>query len=92
MNQSELLESLKGEEWLKEIRKAALTTAGELKFPTGQQEKWKYSPIHKLSLDAYKPVTLPPSQTSNPEYTNYIELLDGTSLAKPVLITTKSNS
>ncbi|GIS34137.1 MAG: hypothetical protein Ct9H90mP5_05860 [Acidimicrobiaceae bacterium] len=51
MNQSELLESLKGEEWLKEIRKSALTTAGELKFPTGQQEKWKYSPIHKLSLD-----------------------------------------
>lgn len=77
MNQSELLESLKGEEWLKEIRKSALTTAGELKFPTGQQEKWKYSPIHKLSLDAYKPVTLPPSQTSNPEHTNYIELLDG---------------
>ena len=77
MNQSELLESFKGEEWLKETRKSALTSAGELKFPTGQQEKWKYSPIHKLSLDEYKPITLPPSQTRNPEHTNCIELLDG---------------
>lgn len=77
MNQSELLESFKGEEWLKETRKSALTSAGELKFPTGQQEKWKYSPIHKLSLDEYKPVALPPSQTRNPKHTNYIELLDG---------------
>ena len=77
MNQSELLESFKGEEWLKETRKSALKSAGELKFPTGQQEKWKYSPIHKLSLDEYQPVTLPHSQTRNPEHTNYIELLDG---------------
>ena len=77
MNQSELLESFKGEEWLKETRKSALTSAGELKFPTGQQEKWKYSPIHKLSLDEYTPITLPPSQTRNPKHTNCIELLDG---------------
>ena len=77
MNQSELLESFKGEEWLKEIRKSALVTAGELKFPTGQLEKWKYSPIHKLSLDEFQQVTLPPSQSRNPEYTNYIEILDG---------------
>ena len=48
-----------------------------MKFPTGQQEKWKYSPIHKLSLDEYQPVTLPHAQTRNPEHTNYIELLDG---------------
>tara|TARA_X000000368_G_scaffold66146_3_gene47430 strand:- start:56469 stop:57674 length:1206 start_codon:yes stop_codon:yes gene_type:complete len=77
LNQSELLESFKGEEWLKEIRKSALVTAGELKFPTGQLEKWKYSPIHKLSLDEFQQVTLPPSQSRNPEYTNYIEILDG---------------
>ena len=77
MNQTELLESFKCEDWHREIRELALADAEKVKFPTGQAEKWKYSPIHKLSLDEFQMVATPSSESKNPSYSNFIELVDG---------------
>ena len=87
----ELIDSLEGENWLKEIRKEAISTAQEVKFPTGQQEKWRYSPIHKLKLEDYellnhKPESLPIRSSENTlPSSNFVEINDG-------YLTSKSNS
>ena len=87
MNAPELIENLSGQDWLKAIRKDAILTAQEIQFPTGQQEKWRYSPIHKLKLDGYELVTdvseinVNDDKNFNNPRENYIELVDGFLLA-----------
>ena len=79
----ELIDSLEGENWLKEIRKEALSTAQEVKFPTGQQEKWRYSPIHKLRLEDYELLDRKPERPEirNSEIalpsSNFVQINDG---------------
>ena len=79
----ELIDSLEGENWLKEIRKEALLTAQEVKFPTGQQEKWRYSPIHKLRLEDYELLDRKPERPEirNSEIalpsSNFVQINDG---------------
>ncbi|HJM29319.1 MAG: Fe-S cluster assembly protein SufD [Acidimicrobiales bacterium] len=83
MYATELIESFPGEKWLKEVRREAISTAEQVQFPTGQQEKWKYSPVHKLKLEKYDPVSIKPEIQNRTDdksislSSNYVELNDG---------------
>ena len=60
MYATELVESFEGEKWLTQIRRDAISILEQVQFPTGQQEKWRYSPIHKLRLEEYEPISSKP--------------------------------
>ena len=60
MYATELVDSFEGEKWLTQIRRDAISILEQVQFPTGQQEKWRYSPIHKLRLEEYEPISSKP--------------------------------
>ena len=51
--------ALGGPAWLVERRRQAFDRLGGLSMPTDQAEVWRYSPIDRLDLDAYRPAAEP---------------------------------
>src|SRR5438552_16627137 len=47
---------LRGPEWLRERRAAALDRFDDVGLPTEAEEIWRYSRISQLDLDAYAPI------------------------------------
>ena len=53
--------SLDGPDWLRARRTAAVERFAATGLPSSEQEEWRYSRIGDLDLDAYTPVTDPPT-------------------------------
>lgn len=51
--------ALGGPAWLSNRRAAAFERLGGISPPTDEAEVWRYSPIGRLDLDAYRPVAAP---------------------------------
>jgi Fe-S cluster assembly protein SufD len=51
--------ALGGPPWLAERRREAFERLGSMSPPTDEPEVWRYSPITRLDLDAYRPVAGP---------------------------------
>ncbi|HXR55063.1 MAG TPA: SufD family Fe-S cluster assembly protein [Acidimicrobiales bacterium] len=51
--------ALGGPAWLADRRREAFERLGAMSPPTEEAEVWRYSPIDRLDLDAYRPVAAP---------------------------------
>tara|TARA_B100000953_G_scaffold279048_1_gene254882 strand:- start:763 stop:1992 length:1230 start_codon:yes stop_codon:yes gene_type:complete len=56
----ELVQELRGHEWLRKLRTEIATSASGFSHPSREEEEWRYSPIDKLELGRFTPVLSKP--------------------------------